>query len=269
VTGEDTVARSKRATDSSNHTDADPSDERGGHPSAFELVLVPSRILRTLLVIVAVLIALSTAGQLLTYYFPDFLPAAAATLFYVDGEQGLPTLYSTLTLGVSALLLAAITRVQRRTGGSYSTHWGVLSLVFTFLAIDEFASLHERAIKPVRDLLDIHGGPLWFAWVVPAAAALAVFVGVYVPFLRHLPRAMRRRLWTAGLLFVTGALGMELIQGWYLSSGTPTTLTNLFMVTVEETLEMVGVATFLYALLTYIRVGLPDVAWRLRVAPKD
>ena len=39
------------------------------------------------------------------------------------------------------------------------------------------------------------------------------------------------------------------------------------IVAVEEALEMVGVATLIYALLAYISVALPAARWSARVAP--
>jgi hypothetical protein len=39
----------------------------------------------------------------------------------------------------------------------------------------------------------------------------------------------------------------------------------ILIATVEETLEMLGAALALHALLTYVPLALPEVAWRIRV----
>jgi hypothetical protein len=235
-----------------------------------EFAIVPSQFLRVLLVVTAVLVVLSTAGQVMVHSLSDFpLRDWSANFFYVDGEQNLPSLFSSMMLLLSALLFGVIAHAHRRGGRSYVAHWAALSLVFVLLALDEFASLHEASTAPLRALLNIDGGPLWFAWVIPATAAVAVFGIAFIRFLGHLPRPTRRRLWTAGLLFVSGALGVELIGGSYSAVHGNLGMAWVLIVTIEETLEMLGVVVLVYGLLAYLPVGLPDTAWRLRVAAMD
>ena len=230
--------------------------------------IVPSRVLRILLLVIAVLVALSTATRMIVLYVPDFpLRDSTANLLYVDFEQSLPTLFSSLLMLVGALLCAVIAHGRRRQGTSEVRHWAALSLIFGLLAIDEFASLHEHLIKPFRRLLDIEGGPLLWAWVVPATLAVTVFVVVFLPFLGRLPRSTRRGLWAAGVLFVSGAIGMEMLTGTF--SLQTTDINYVLSATVEETLEMLGIAFFLSTLLAYIPVGLPDARWTVRVAAPD
>ena len=67
--------------------------------------VVPSRVFRILLFVIAVLVALSTASQMLALYLQDFpLLDSIANLLYVDSEGNLPTLYSTGAILVVALL---------------------------------------------------------------------------------------------------------------------------------------------------------------------
>jgi hypothetical protein len=42
--------------------------------------------------------------------------------------------------------------------------------------------------------------------------------------------------------------------------------TYVLIATVEETIEMLGSAVLVYALLAYVPIGFPDAVWRLRVA---
>jgi hypothetical protein len=229
------------------------------------LTIVPSRVFRILLLVIAVLVALSTATRLIVLYLPDFpLRDSTANLLYVDFEQSLPTLYSTLMMLVGALLCAGIALGRRRQGTSDVRHWAAISLIFGLLAIDEFASLHEQLTEPLRRLLDIESGPLLWAWVVPAIVAVTVFVVVFLPFLGRLPRSTRRGLWTAGVMFVSGAIGMEMLAATYVSLQV-TDITYVLSATVEETLEMLGIAVFVSTLLAYIPVGVPDAWWSARV----
>jgi hypothetical protein len=230
-----------------------------------KLTIVPSRVLPILLLVIAVLVALSTATRMIVLYLPDFpLRDSTANLLYVDIKQSLPTLYSTVMILVGALLCAGIAHGRRRQGTSDVRHWAALSLILGLLAIHEFASLYEQLIEQFRRLLDIEGGPFLFAWVVPAIAAVTVFVVVFLPFLGRLPRSTRRGLWTAGFLFVSGAFGMEMFAARYVSPQV-TNIAYVLSATVEETLEMLGIAVFLFTLLAYIPVGVPDVWWSARV----
>jgi hypothetical protein len=232
-----------------------------------EIVVDPSWVLRRLLLVTGLLVVLSSAGQVIVYLLPDF-PGRdpLANLFYVDAEQNLPTLFSSVMLLVSALLSGAIAHAHRRANQPEVRHWIGLAIVFVFLAIDEFGSLHERTISTLQALLDIEGGILLFTWVVIGVPAVVLFGLVLLPFLRRLPRATRRRLLVAGLLFVGGAIGLELPGGWYATSYGFSSIGYVLLVTVEETLEMLGLSTLVYALLAYIPLGLPGTAWRLRVS---
>jgi hypothetical protein len=235
-----------------------------------ELSIDPSRVLRILLSVIAALVILSTAGQIMVYNAPDFpLRDGIANLFFVAREQNLPTLYSVVMFLAGTLLFGAIADSHRRTGGAYVRHWTALSFLFLLIAVDEQASLHEQTSDMVRGLLNIGGGLLWFSWVVPAGALVVVFAVAFLRFMRHLPRLTRRRLWTAGMLFFGGAIGLEMVGGWWFANHGELNPIYVVIVTVEETLEMLGVTLLVYALLAYIPVGLPDTNWRLRIATPD
>ncbi|MCH6258321.1 hypothetical protein MLD52_17295 [Puniceicoccaceae bacterium K14] len=57
---------------------------------------------------------------------------------------------------------------------------------------------------------------------------------------------------SSGLIYVSGAIGFELIAGKYDEQFGEETLMYSFLYTCEELLEMFGVALFIYALLVYI-----------------
>lgn len=164
-----------------------------------EFHINPPRVLRILLWVTAALVILSTAAEVMVYNVPDFpLRDGIANLFRVSGERSLPTLYSTIMLLAAALLSGLIADAHRRAVRPYVHHWAALSFLFVLLAIDEHASLHEQSNELLRSLLNIPAGPLWYAWVVPAGALVAVFAIAFLRFIRHLPM-LTRRLWTAGI----------------------------------------------------------------------
>ena len=110
--------------------------------------------------------------------------------------------------------------------------------------------LHERLIVPVRSLVS-GSGFLYYAWVLPYGILVALFLAVYAGFVRRLPAATRRLFLLAGALYVSGALGFELVEGLYASRAGGRLFAAL--ITVEECLEMLGVVLFIYALLSYLK----------------
>ena len=208
-----------------------------------EFTIDPSRVLHWLLIAIGVLAVLSTATQALVSYLPEFVGRdLAASLFYMDNEQNVPTLCSTLLLLASAILCAMIAQTHHRGRESYVPHWVGLALIFSALAFDEFASIHERATLRVRDLLGIEDGVFRWAWVIPAGLAVVIFVIVYLRFLGHLPRSTRRGFWGAGILFVGGAIGFEMLSApGYVPGATEQAMSYVLLTTVEETLELLRV----------------------------
>jgi len=105
--------------------------------------------------------------------------------------------------------------------------------------------------------------------VIPGAALVALFGIALLRFFRHLPRPTRRRLLAAGILFLSGAIGLELVGGAYSAVHAELNMSYVLIATAEETLEMVGAAVLLYGLLAYIPAILPDTGYRVRVIAVD
>ena len=260
------------AADRSSRAGSTAGDRGGGRATAhsagdIEFIVDADRVFRILLLVTGVLVVLSTASRMVVLYGPDF-PArdSLANFLYVDVERSLPTLFSTAMMLTAALLCAAIAHARRRIAVSNVRHWIVLFTILGVLALDEFGQLHEKFMDPLRGLLDIEGGPLWFAWVIPAIVLLALFLLFFVRFLARLPRTTRRGMLIAGLLFVGGALGVEMVSASYAADHPVVDATYVVMVTVEETLEMLGMSVLISTLLVYIGIGLPDIRWTARIA---
>jgi hypothetical protein len=240
------------------------------HLDRLEFAIHPRWVLRTLLIVTAILVVLSIAGQVAVYYLPDFpLRDTLANLFDVDNEQNLPTLYSVLMFLVAAFLCGIIAHAHSRADGRHVRYWSALSVVLVLPAIDEFVRLHEQTGSPVRDGLGITGGPLYFAWIIPAAAVVAIFGITMLRFLRQLPLPTRQLLLTAAVCFLGGAIGMEMVGGAYRASHAGKNMAYALITTVEESLEMLGTAILLYALVHYISIVFPETNWLVRVEAID
>jgi hypothetical protein len=214
-----------------------------------------------------ILLALS-AIHLLTWYLNFYTSLDIFTIFRIfdfDEETNIPTLFNTALFAISALLMLVIGGHTARHRLPYARHWLFLGLVFIFLAVDEFTSIHETLVEPVRRIFDIEGGFFYLAWVIPAMAL--VFLGALFlsRFIIRLPQPARRLFVLAGLIYVIGAVGMEMVQG-YLTTNYPTAYVTRRMVTfLEEFLEMMGLIVFIRGLLIYMLGRIP--ALELDIAP--
>ena len=168
-------------------------------------------------------------------------------LFNINRESSIPTWYaSALLLGCAGLfgLIAHNKLHQRR-------YWLGLAFIFLYLSIDEASEIHERLTQPLQALFET-SGPLYFAWMVAFIPLLILFGAVYFRFwLGQTPR-IRRLFLLSGLFYVGGAVGIEMIGSsvWYADGGTSLFYSTIG--TIEEFFEMLGAATLIYTLLTYI-----------------
>lgn len=168
--------------------------------------------------------------------------------FDLDAEGSVGTWWSATQLLFTALACAA---VARGAGPRGRRHWLILAAGIAYLSMDEVATLHEQLGDASHRLLDPDGvhAALRFAWVVPGAVAVCVAGVLLVPFVRALPSLLRRRLLVAALLFLSGALGLEVVGA--VVSAQARGPAYVIVSTVEEWLEIVGVAAALQALLMH------------------
>lgn len=221
-------------------------------PRELKFNISPTRTFRFLLFAIIFLILASIAGQLSIYFLPDYPSRdTIARLFYVDAERNIPSLYSASALLLCSILLVTIAYTKKIAGDSYRHSWQVLAIIFLCLSLDEIISLHENTVKPLRSALNA-SGVFYFAWVIPGAIFTLICLLGFSRFLIHLPAKTRRLFLIAGSIFIGGALGMELVGGYYSNFYTEHSMTYAIIVTIEESLEMLGIAVFIYALLSYI-----------------
>lgn len=189
-----------------------------------------------------------------------------AKLFTVNSEGKFPTWYSAAMLLACAGLLAVIGLSKRTT--RFRWHWCALAVVFAYISVDEAGQIHEEVGTHLQTALQTTG--MWTnAWIIPGGVFVIVFGLVMLRFMLQLHRPTRMPFITAGAMYVGGALGMELVSSAYLSlHGFDLSAgTYVLMATLEELLEMSGVAVFLYALLKYMaaqEIGIDTSAlpWR-------
>lgn len=171
----------------------------------------------------------------------DHVPEQVLLHFSLSYEGNIPTwLSSSLLLGcaIVAGLIASEATAWRR-------HWWGMMIAFGWVSLDEAAEIHEH----LGGLIGTHG-ILYFDWVIPAMGVVLVLAVIYWPFLRALPRVTRNRMLLAAVIYVGGAAGMELPLGWWTERHGNAGLGYALIDWVEETMEMIGAAVALLALMS-------------------
>jgi hypothetical protein len=231
-----------------------------------KLQLTPLKVTVGLLILVTGLLLGGMVTQYIRYAYGADVQLGFVRLFNLEGENNLPSWYSSVALLLCSAALGNIGLQRRHEGNPWAWHWLALAFGFLCLSADEAASIHEMAAPLVDRWLETTGqmdtvisgiGTSWLLAGIPVAAI--VFL-MFWGFLQHLPFTTRALFLIAGGLFITGAIGVEAVGGRYLlHNGGSHTLTYQMMVAVEEGLEMVGIVVFLYALMSYMathRIGL-------------
>jgi hypothetical protein len=173
-------------------------------------------------------------------------------LFNFDSEANLPTYFSSLLLLSNGILLALI-GIRYKALGQKFWGWFGLSIIFMFLALDEMIQIHEQLDAPMKAFFNT-SGLLYYAWVIPYVIITIIIAIANFKFMMRLPKLILKYFIVAGILFVGGAVGMEVLSGIHLEKYGNKTLTNALIYSFEELLEMSGSVVFLYALVSYIQL---------------
>lgn len=213
----------------------------------------PRRVASFLAALLLCLLFVHGVGLVMTHALGHGNLFGLVPLFNLATETNVPTFFATLLLVLNALLFALVwwTSAEREPG---SKVWLFLAFVFGFLALDEFAMIHELLIEPVRTSLDT-GGLLYFAWLIPYAAAVVVIGAAVAPAIWRLGNRFRALFGVAALLYLGGAMGVEMLGGRYYEEQEATVdLKYRLFQTVEETLEFSGLIALVYTLLELLRI---------------
>lgn len=159
------------------------------------------------------------------------------------------------------MLLWLIGNTPSQNKADLSFYWKFLCSVFVFLAVDEFFSIHERLVTPTQEILsrhDVKSAYLHLGWFIPYILVLLILGLFILRFLFKIPYRLRLLFALSATVFLTGAIGMEIVSGKYLadtgSYGGEIELADVnypLMITLEELLEMAGIVIFIHSLTTY------------------
>jgi len=214
--------------------------------------LSPNRVTRFLLSIIALLVVFNFVERAVVYWLNTQGNGQFVSIYFnFDQEANFPTLYSALALGFCSYLLATIATVSKNAREKYAKHWKYLAWIFLFLAIDEACSIHELLIPLMKRVVNAEGF-LYFPWVIPASFLVAVFLLIFRKFIFALPTKTKTLFILSGMIYIFGALGMEVVGGYIADNQGYNTIYGIVS-SIEELLEMFGVVIFINALLSYLQ----------------
>jgi len=203
--------------------------------------------------LIIIILCLTITGTLSAYFWVSEFPFPSSKWFYelfsLDAELNIPAWYSSFMLLFSSGLLAVITSIKKT--DKYFIYWKNLSLIFLFLSLDEAFSFHEILIIPsLREVFNF--SPIFFhTWVIFGIPVFIFFVFKYFKFFLDLPKKTQFLFFLSATFYVSGALGMEMVSGLLRESFGRRDIITTTGIVIEEFLEMTGIVTFIYALLTY------------------
>ncbi|MEW5766922.1 MAG: hypothetical protein AB1797_04755 [bacterium] len=219
----------------------------------YTLLLSPKKTTQVLSFVVLCISLASIVGKFVSDHLGfDYTAGYGPTsLFNVAIEKSISTWYTSFTLLLCSVLTIIIASAKKRENDHYALHWKALSIIFLYLSLAKLINFGEEIIA------------VYFTWVILDAVFVFIFVVVYFRFLADLSPKIRRLLLIGGTLYIGGAIGLELVGGYYCSSPDWGNMPYTIIPTLGEFFKMMGVVVFIYALTSYISSYVKDLHLRI------
>ena len=210
--------------------------------------VMPGTVFAVIVCPLVVLLAVSLGQDLMLYSPQGNRLESKIWMLDVDVERSFYTWYSSILLFIAGQLCVLVGFARWHQPGAMRWHWLVIGLVFLMLSGDEALSIHEKLGEYVADTLQTTG-IFFFAWTIPAMALVALGLLAYVPFLRTLRPGDRWLMLLAAAVFLSGAIGTEMLSGAHVEQYGVETLQYRLLVSLEEALEGLGACLFILSVL--------------------
>ena len=207
-----------------------------------------SKIIKFLSFVALALITIHIIILSIYYYVGDPDKFDFVRMFDLDMERNVPTLFSSAILLISGFLFYLLSKAPNEVKEGSRPYWLGLSLVFTFLAFDESAKIHEQLGDFTERFVDA-SGYLHYPWVISYGILVLILAAFYVRFFLKMEKKVFWSFMGSAVMYIGGAVGFELLGANESSlHGTETILYSV-LYTIEESLEMFGVIYLIYILL--------------------
>lgn len=218
-----------------------------------KITIKPERVLFVLLLITAVLaVAHVISNMMILTVDPASHMRLVLGAFDMDQEVSLPTWFSQMLLATAGLVALMIGLIRRSDKKTYFRHWIAIAIILLCMSADEGAGLHELASVPIGTSLNTEGTIFYFAWVIAGLAAVLVVAAVFLKFWWKLPKRTKLFIVLSAVVYLSGAIGAEMLGGYRMSIYGPDALYRVLSV-LEETFELVGASLAIYTFLDYWR----------------
>lgn len=205
-------------------------------------VISRSRILRWVLIGSLPVLLLGLVSEVLVSQYGSLPLLRDLRHFTFNSEHNMPSWLSSGLLGAGALLTLWIAHVdpERRRG------WTVHAAVLLACSIDESVSFHEALITIFAWMRE-YSVLLYFPWVI-FGATFCLFYGIFIlRLLSGIGRDHFMRFAASGVVFVFGALVMEVVSGTIGARYGEQSLAYALGTSMEDILETFGAFLYLRA----------------------
>lgn len=227
-------------------------------------ILINRRIITITLASIAFLLVLIHSIVLGIYFYindPDVFDFVR--LVDLDYEGNLPTIFSVLLFLLSGVLLYLIYLHNRAEHQAFRKYWLGLALIFVFLGFDEGTRLHEEIGDLFEHVVEAEGW-LYFPWVIPYTTLFVIASAIYFRFYLTLDRWLQIRLFLCAVIFLGGAVGVELFSAREADEHGTSTLVYSILYTIEESMEMAGLILLINTLLLKLNRDSVDISVNIR-----
>jgi len=216
-----------------------------------EITLKKDNIVKFLSVSALVLIMIHIIILCIYYYIGDPDKFDFVQMFDLDMERNVPTVFSSLILAIAALCFYLLSKTKESKKHKKTKYWLGLSGVFLFLSFDEGAKIHEKLGDYTENFVDATGY-LYYPWVLSYGTFVLILVTLYFKFFWKMPKKIFWSFMLSACIYITGAVGFELLGANESSAHGTDTVTYSVLYTIEESLEMYGVIYLIWILLTLL-----------------
>lgn len=223
-----------------------------------KITLDASKIIKLLSMVAILLITIHCIILGIYFYIGDPKVFDFVRMFDLDMERNVPTLFSSALMLIAAFLFYLLSKSPLEQKKGSRPFWLGLSFVFTFLAFDESAKIHEQIGDFTENFVDA-SGYLYYPWVLSYSILILILGLFYIRFFWRMPSKLFWSFMGSAAMFLSGAIGFELLGAKESSiQGTDTVLYSIFY-TIEESLEMFGVIFLIWILLTLLESNVLEI----------
>lgn len=184
------------------------------------------------------IICLTILGILLYVYLYTSGVEYSRALQWIDiAAEGSGVMWWSSLMWAFAALLCLLEFDRNQTWLRY--YWLAIAVGSLLLSLDEAVQIHEHFGLLAGKLFGVD--PWWFLAAIPIVGLCFLAL---IPFLMALPRKTAKFLFLSGAIFISGSVGLEMVFAYFVTTSPGSTRLLWILMTIEECLEMIGVALF-------------------------